>query len=278
MNYYKGLYGYMGAKGRDAISYVQLMARKNSTGQAIERFIDGCFGAGNITSATAGLYEERIANDYDETIAFLATMVANPDSREKTLDYYYQLEAGEDTFNKVKTSLEKSIFSNDYEKAAYIWYLFLFSYDGMRNHYSHKHDFAKNPMDCRLPYLETFDKIVVTEQDIVTLIENEKKNRNRLEKTMVFLDPPYLGNQCGYKNNMSKEFDQTRLLKALDGIPYCMICNFDNELYDSILVNKYHWYKYNMSEKAVVMGKKKSGFAERKPEVIWTSYDVFKTI
>lgn len=63
--FYTGLYPYMGAKGNDAEHYVELFRYVNAEGKQITRLVDTNFGAGNIVSASAGLFEERVSNDID---------------------------------------------------------------------------------------------------------------------------------------------------------------------------------------------------------------------
>ena len=60
-----GLYAYMGAKSNEADKLVEMFLRRDKEGRRIERFVDTNFGAGNVVSAAAGFYKERISNDFD---------------------------------------------------------------------------------------------------------------------------------------------------------------------------------------------------------------------
>ncbi len=268
-----GLYPYMGAKGRDAENYVELFRYINAEGKPITRLVDTNFGAGNIVSASAGLFEERVSNDIDQRIAFLAQMVSDQDQREAVLDKMSRLNVSEKIYKFCGEALENERPVSAVQKAAYIWYRFFYGFNGNGRDFS-PHN-TQEALFNRVELLPTFDGVKMRNMDMVDLLLEEKENPERMKTTMYYLDPPYLANKVEYENNMTSEKEHRRLLEAMKDIPNIMISGYDSQLYQQILCEQYGFWRYEMGEKAVTMGTSRYGEAKkRKMECIWTSYPV----
>ena len=267
-----GLYGYMGAKGVDAEYYNEMFRRVNDKGETITRFVDTNFGAGNIVAAACD-YEFRVSNDINENIAFLAKMVCNPETRYAVLNELLDMEVSAEVYKECKEALKKQLPMSPAKKAAYIWYMHEFAFNGNGRNYS-----KGGSMDRVYRKIEkfgAFDGVEIRNMDMVDLLKQEKKNPALMEKTMYYLDPPYLDNHACYKNNMASEKEHKRLLETMEGIPNIMISGYDSKLYDDILCKKYGFHKYALGKKCITMSVVEAGsMRKQKTEYIWTSYEV----
>jgi site-specific DNA-adenine methylase len=265
----------MGAKGVDATQYVELFRRRTDSGEPIRRLVDTNFGAGNIISAASD-YPVRISNDLDSEIALLADMVSREKDRDAVIDRVLQLEVTRENFLQCQEYLKKAEGSRDkVECAARIWFLFLNSFNGNRKHWSSVQEMKENVLLAKLETLDTFDGVQVLNMDMLDLLEKEKADKAVMEHTMYFLDPPYLENRAGYKCNSAGVEFHRKLTEVVRGIPYIMICGYDNPVYEEHLCGKQGFHKYLLNEKAVTMGYVKPGeMRKRKEEYIWTSYPV----
>ena len=127
--FYTGLFPYMGAKGNDAEHYVELFRYTNSEDKPITRLVDTNFGAGNIVSASAGLFEERVSNDIDERIASLAQIVTNPKQREAVLHKLMKMEPSERIYKFCGDALKNKRPLTETQRVAYIWYRFFYGFN-----------------------------------------------------------------------------------------------------------------------------------------------------
>lgn len=270
MGLHTGLYGYMGAKFAEADHLVELFVRTNRSGQKIDRFVETNFGAGNIVSATAGIYSERISNDLDEQIALLADTVSKPEERALVIDIMLSMEASKMQFKKCLTdAADKNL--NKIQRAAAIWYTFRMSYRGDRKGYWHYDDYAEKLLN-KVELLETFNGVQIRNMDMIQLLEEEKKAQSVMERTFYYLDPPYLDNKVSYRINRTDVKFHKKLTEVMEGIPYIMISGYDNSIYEENLVKKLGFYKYILSEKFDYMAGSKNGTRDTRTEVIWTSY------
>lgn len=267
-----GLYGYMGAKGADAENYSEMFRRTNNKGEKIDRFVDTNFGAGNIV-AVACDYKVRVSNDINENIAYLAKLVCNAETRNKVLDTLVDMEVSREVYQMCKEALRNHEEMSEIKKAAYIWYLSEFSFNGNSRNFSS--DRSMDRIYNKIEKLSAFDGVEILNMDMVDLLEQEKKNPALMEKTMYYLDPPYLDNNARYAHNMTSEAEHERLLEVMKGIPNIMISGYESKLYDDILCKKYGFHKYAMGDKCITMSAVESGtIRKRKTEYVWTSYEV----
>ena len=271
--FYTGLFPYMGAKGNDAEHYVELFRYTNSEDKPITRLVDTNFGAGNIVSASAGLFEERVSNDIDERIASLAQIVTNPKQREAVLHKLMKMEPSERIYKFCGDALKNKRPLTETQRVAYIWYRFFYGFNGKGRDFSPHH--RQESLLNRSDLLSTFDGVEMRNMDMIDLLLEEKENPERMKITMYYLDPPYLDNKAEYANNMTSEQEHRRLLETMKDIPNIMISGYDSQLYQQILCEQYGFWKYEMGEKAVTMGVSLYGEARtRKMECIWTSYPI----
>lgn len=267
-----GLYAYMGAKSNEADKLVEMFLRRDKEGRRIERFVDTNFGAGNVVSAAAGFYKERISNDFDSEIVLLANVVANKSEREIVLEKLFNMEASRETFEQCLIDAENQKL-NRIDRAAAIWYTFLLSWKGDRENFWDK-DFKYillNKMDSFC----TYEGVQIKNMDMIDLLKEEKSYPELLNHTFYYLDPPYLNNKVRYKKNSETLEFHEELTKVIDGIPYIMISGYDNEIYERNLVEKLHFHKYVFAEKVEnIENVKAGGMRPERIEVIWTSYEL----
>lgn len=273
---YTGLYGYMGAKGMDAEGYVDMFKYHTEDGREIRRFVETNFGAGNVISA-ACCYDVRVSNDIDPDIAFLADMMTRKKDREAVIDKILDMEISPEVFQLCKALTQKKGFrdTDPVEAAAAIWYLFLHSFNGGRSGWSKGNELNPNPVLSKLDHLDTFEGVQIRNMDMLDLLREEKQHPDLLQTTMYYLDPPYLNNEANYTCNAeTPEFHRT-LAQLLEGIPYVMVCGFDNEIYEEILCRKLHFFKYDLREKHIAMSYVRQGEVRmKKTEFIWTTYPI----
>lgn len=267
-----GLYGYMGAKGADAENYSEMFRRINQNGEKITRFVDTNFGAGNIIAAACD-YEERVSNDINEDIALLAKMVSSAETRAQVLDILLDMEVSREVYKMCKDALKSREDIPDIKKAAYSWYISEYSFNGNSRNFSSNHRVDR--LFHKVQKLSAFDGVEILNMDMVDLLEQEKKNSARMEKTMYYLDPPYLDNNARYAHNMTSEAEHKRLLEVMKDIPNIMISGYDSELYNNILCKEYGFHKYSMGDKWISMNAVSVGsIRKQKTEYVWTSYEV----
>jgi len=140
--------------------------------------------------------------------------------------------------------------------------------------FSYSDSFARNGHDARvnrwnnLPerlknVVERLKKIRIENKDALNII---KRFSNR-PATLIYLDPPYLGNRTsGYSIDANCNEFHTKLLK-LANEAHCMIfiSGYANELYDSTLTVENGW-----SRKEITTATKDSkGQSHERTEVVW---------
>lgn len=272
MGLHTGLYGYMGAKFAESDRLTDLFKKKNRSGQKIDRFVDTNFGAGNIVSAAAGIYSERISNDLDPQIALLADVVSRPEDRKKTLDIMLTMEVSKEQFKK-NLKIAEDEHADRIQRAAAIWSTFRMSYRGDRRVYW-QWDNYKDMLLNKIELLDTFNGVQIKNMDMIELLTQEKRNPELMERTFYYLDPPYIYNKVSYKiNRIDEKFHKT-LTEVMAGIPYIMISGYDNEIYEENLVKKLGFHKYVLCHKYDYISQCKEGTRAPRTEVIWTSYPV----
>ncbi|MCI9094555.1 MAG: hypothetical protein HFG51_15800 [Lachnospiraceae bacterium] len=269
-----GLYAYPGAKGIDSLHYVELMKYKDDSGQPITRFVETCFGAGNVV-ATASTYPTRITNELNTDIYRLAKMICTKDYQMDVLQQLLCMEITKEQFQKCKDQLGKTT-DNEVYYCACVWFVHLFSFNGRGEQWSEASLNKKLLTDSRLNSLDLYKGIEVKNKDMLDLLNEEKKQPELMAKTMYFLDPPYMNNNVKYKENEAakREF-HLELVELLKGIPYVMLCGYDNDVYNKHLCEELGYYKYCMGEKKLSANVvAKNSIRKTNKEYIWTSYPV----
>lgn len=269
-----GLYAYPGAKGMDSLNYVEVMKYKDEFGQPIPRLVDTCFGAGNIV-ATACKYPTRVTNELNKDIFRLAKIISTKDGQMAVLHQLLLMEVSKKQFETCKKQLGKDTKDEVYYCAC-VWYVYLFSFNGRGEQWSEASSNKKLLTDSRLNSLDLYKGIEVKNKDMLDLLREEKEQPELMAKTMYFLDPPYMNNNVKYKENKAakREF-HLELVELLNGIPYVMLCGYDNDVYNKYLCEELGYYKYCMGEKklsASVVAK--NSIRKTNKEYIWTSYPV----
>lgn len=143
-----------------------------------------------------------------------------------------------------------------------------------RGGFSYSDSYSRNGYDARVNRWNNLPdrlKLVVSRLKGVR-IENRdarkllKKYMNR-PATLVYLDPPYLGDRTnGYSNDANDENFHRELLE-LSNKAKCMIfiSGYENELYDNMLTKKRGWSKKSIE----TITKDSRGQSHKRTEVVW---------
>ncbi|MBL1231101.1 MAG: DNA adenine methylase [Flavobacteriales bacterium] len=152
-----------------------------------------------------------------------------------------------------------------------------------RGGFSYSDSYSRNGHDARVNRWNNLPerlKLVVTRLKKVR-IENKdalkllQKYRYR-PATLVYLDPPYLGNRTnGYTIDANDESFHVKLLK-LSNKAKCMIfiSGYENELYNSILTKEEGWEKKTIETTT----KDSKGKAHNRTEVVWMNKHYLKAL
>ena len=120
--------------------------------------------------------------------------------------------------------------------------------------------------------------VTVTNDNAIDIVKRLKETGRT--DIFCYADPPYYGENCSVKDHYKVDLNtyegQKLLLDTIKDVPFkMMISNYDNTLYNEVLVDKCDWKKYKLAEVYKSMriggeGKLKSKVSE----MIWTNYDL----
>lgn len=227
------------------------------------------------------------ASDYDKGICCLLEVLCNFQKGQVLYDQMLMLDYSEDTFNKAKEKIEDRdklmLIPDEIERARYMWTALLLSKNGQMKQFKGIKDGLEQEkyqtmMINKYRLLDYISGIIIENDDAVNII-------NRLKKTsrtniFCYADPPYYGENCSVKKHYKFDLEtydgQKRLLDAAKDVPFkMMFSNYDNDLYNQVLVNESGWYRYEFKEVYKSMRMGGAGIPRsRVMEMIWTNYDL----
>lgn len=149
--------------------------------------------------------------------------------------------------------------------------------------FSYSDSYSRNGHDARvnrwnnLPkrlklVVERLKKVRIENKDALKLLE---KYKNR-PATLVYLDPPYLGERTnGYNKDANDEIFHRKLLEFSNNA-HCMIfiSGYENDLYNSLLTEENGWSKKTIE----TITKDSKGNSHARTEVIWMNKYYIKAL
>ncbi|WP_096549995.1 DNA adenine methylase [Ureibacillus thermosphaericus] len=230
-------------------------------------FID-VFGGGNKIIPNLHCYlHETIYNDIDRGFSNVMMCCSNIDLLQEMIDKAYQYQFNIDTEEKFEYAcrlrLNPSISIVD--SAALTIIVQSFSRAADRKNYS-KSD-AKRGISYES--LQRFKELYPSMSNTTVLCTDYKnvlelyKNRSDF---LIYLDPPYYGTNS-YENNI----DHVELAESIvESSAYIILSNFDNPIYEEILVNS-GWNKYSLGVIAKSSSAKRGSIQQ---EFIWSNFPI----
>lgn len=169
------------------------------------------------------------------------------------------------------------------QKAAEVWRTLLMSFNGSMHNFKgiRKGNEAEVLADQLLKKLEIpdrFKNVNILNMDAFELIAEMKTE----DDVLMVCDSPYTKKQMGSKVIYECEFseaDQYRYMNLIyDSRAKILVCGYDNEIYNGILLNPngaHKWYKYVVADVAKTMSRSLIGESKsRATEIIWTNWPV----
>jgi len=185
------------------------------------------------------------------------------------------------------------------EKAASVWRTLLMSFNGSMRYFTGIRETTEDGIsfEVKADHIKGNKVLILQEQLLKKLdISNRMKNVNILNMdafelidtvkpdatALMVCDSPYAKKQMNSKVIYECEFseeDQYRYAKLLyDSRAKALVCGYDNEIYNGILLNpqgSYKWYKYEVANVAKNMSRSPIGEAKsRATEIIWTNWKI----
>lgn len=171
------------------------------------------------------------------------------------------------------------------EKAAEVWRTLLMSINGAMSHFKgirvgNEALTLEYQLQKKLEIPERLRNVNILNEDAFELIEVVKPCSDAL----MVCDSPYTKKQMGSKVIYECEFseqDQYRYIRLVqDSTAKVLVCGYDNEIYNSILLDSnspYKWYKYEVAEVSKSMAVTAiDGSKSKATEMIWTNWPVLK--
>ncbi len=215
----------------------------------------------------------EVINDIDKEIVNLFCQLRENNEKLCTQIYLTPYSSQE-----LKDARKKSQNDSDLERARKFLVQSMMAINGIfgeqRSGFSISNSYSRNNLEARvnrwnnLPkriseVVDRFKNVRVENRDAIDLLKKFIKR----PATLVYLDPPYLGNRTnGYDNDVNDEKYHTELLRLANRAK-CMIfiSGYENELYDSILKNSRGWIKKKIETET----KDQRGNSHPRVEVIW---------
>lgn len=188
---------------------------------------------------------------------------------------------------------------NIVEKAAVVWQSLLMSFNGSMRGFTGIRVNTEDGIEFKVKagHLKGNESLALQEKLINKLdIPKRLKNVNILnmnafelidtvkedDTALMVCDSPYTKKQMTSKVIYECEFseeDQYRYARLLyDSRAKALVCGYDNEIYNGILLNPdgpYKWYKYEVAEVAKTMSRGSIGQMKSKAtEIIWTNWKI----
>lgn len=217
---------------------------------------------------------------------FVSTHMLDPNS---------EFMSGLDEMDKRNYNFEVDII----EKAASVWRTLLMSFNGSMRYFTGIRETTEDGIEFKLEYdhlkgneILTLEEQLLKKQDISkrlkdVIILNENAfdliaDVKRYDNVLMVCDSPYTKKQMTSKVIYECEFSQEDQYKyanlLYDSRAKALVCGYDNEIYNGVLLNPigpYKWYKYEIADVAKTMSRGPIGQQKaRATEVIWTNWRI----
>lgn len=309
-NLYPAISAYPGAKA----GYVGEVIAEILPYKEIDRYYDVFGGMANIILHKAP-HPEEYYNDLNKKLATLMLVLSDEKLSDElfrrmltTTEYYNQSGFDYAKFASNYMLDPDSEFMREYaynheidivEKAASVWRTLLMSFNGsMRNftgikevtrdgiNFDVKADHIKGTEALTLEYQlqkkieipKRMKDVKILNMDAFELIALVKDD----DRALMVCDSPYTKDEMTSDKIYEKELTQKQqheYVKLLyDSKAKVLVCGYDNEIYNHVLLNPdgpYKWYEYEVADVAKTMSRGAIGEAKsRATEVIWTNWKI----
>lgn len=244
-------------------------------------------------------HPEEFYNDLNEKLVTLLAVLSDEAASKElfrrmmnTTEYYnqsgfdYAQFAIKHMLNSESQFMQKYAFNHNLDmiqKAAEVWKTLLMSFNGSMSHFKQVRTGTEAltleyQLQKKLEIPERLKDVRILNEDAFQLIERMKPYPD----VLMVCDSPYTKKQMGSKVIYECEFSQQAQYKYVnlvnDSKAKILLCGYDNEIYNSVLLNPdnpHKWYEYAVADVAKTMSVSSIGATKsRATEVIWTNWPV----
>lgn len=244
-------------------------------------------------------HPEEFYNDLNEKLVTLLAVLSDEAASKElfrrmmnTTEYYnqsgfdYAQFASKHMLNSESQFMQKYAFNHNLDmiqKAAEVWKTLLMSFNGSMSHFKQVRTGTEAltleyQLQKKLEIPERLKNVRILNEDAFQLIERMKSYPD----VLMVCDSPYTKKQMGSKVIYECEFSQEAQYKYVnlvnDSKAKILLCGYDNEIYNSVLLNPdnpHKWYEYAVADVAKAMSVSSIGATKsRATEVIWTNWPV----
>ena len=244
-------------------------------------------------------HPEEFYNDLNEKLVTLLAVLSDEAASKElfrrmmnTTEYYnqsgfdYAQFTSKHMLNSESQFMQKYAFNHNLDmiqKAAEVWKTLLMSFNGSMSHFKQVRTGTEAltleyQLQKKLEIPERLKDVRILNEDAFQLIERMKPYPD----VLMVCDSPYTKKQMGSKVIYECEFSQEAQYKYVnlvnDSKAKILLCGYDNEIYNSVLLNPdnpHKWYEYAVADVAKTMSVSSIGATKsRATEVIWTNWPV----
>lgn len=244
-------------------------------------------------------HPEEFYNDLNEKLVTLLAVLSDEAASKElfrrmmnTTEYYnqsgfdYAQFASKHMLNSESQFMQEYAFNHNLDmiqKAAEVWKTLLMSFNGSMSHFKQVRTGTEAltleyQLQKKLEIPERLKNVRILNEDAFQLIERMKSYPD----VLMVCDSPYTKKQMGSKVIYECEFSQEAQYKYVnlvnDSKAKILLCGYDNEIYNSVLLNPdnpHKWYEYAVADVAKTMSVSAIGATKsRATEVIWTNWPV----
>ncbi len=244
-------------------------------------------------------HPEEFYNDLNEKLVTLLAVLSDEAASKElfrrmmnTTEYYnqsgfdYAQFASKHMLNSESQFMQKYAFNHNLDmiqRAAEVWKTLLMSFNGSMSHFKQVRTGTEAltleyQLQKKLEIPERLKNVRILNEDAFQLIERMKSYPD----VLMVCDSPYTKKQMGSKVIYECEFSQEAQYKYVnlvnDSKAKILLCGYDNEIYNSVLLNPdnpHKWYEYAVADVAKTMSVSYIGATKsRATEVIWTNWPV----
>jgi DNA adenine methylase len=219
----------------------------------------------------------EVINDLNQNIYSFYKVVQDKDLFQQLKEKLDLTCYHEDLFYESKKSLKNDL--NLIDRSYHFFVLNRMSFNGNNGSFGKNYAIRRNMSKSTSDFLSAVDgldiihrrisQMIITNRDGLKLIEENGKYEN----TFFFLDPPYdftTRTSFRYPVDFTPE-QQNKMVELLTNDKMkskFLLCGYDNELYENVLVKQAGWYKHTYEIKTIT-GTNKS---KTKVECLWKNY------
>ncbi|MGJ1385994.1 DNA adenine methylase [Sphingobacterium spiritivorum] len=267
-------FGYFGSKNKIAIQLCSELPPHNC-------WVEAFCGSAAVTLRKKPAPIE-IINDIDNEIVNFFEQLRN--NHEALYNAIELTPYAEEELNKARIPIEGL---SELERARRFLVQSMMAINGLfgeaKGGFSYSDSYSRNEHDARvnrwnnLPerlklVVSRLKKVRVENKDALKLL---KRYKNR-PATLIYLDPPYLGDRVNGYNRDAKDIDFHKKLLEFSNEAICMIfiSGYENDLYNSMLTIENGWQRKNIETST----KDSKGNSHNRTEVVWMNKYYIKAL